>query len=918
MIFVFSFFANANNLVLNLSDWPADVVERMKKEVPELDQKKFDAITLNLILKKLDQKMQFNSLKLVQTNEDELRLVGEISAVVDKIDFQGLDEISEAEALTLMNLNIKNALDEDSLKTAVDKLVQYYRDLGYRFAAVQFEVISVSTIQKNIIFKVQTKKRTRLTQINVEGVDPLSQELIERQLKKLFFKPLLNQETLTQLNIDLRRYLSQQGYFLTQVTSPQIIFSADELSARLIYKLKKTTQYSIEIINAIQFTHNYIENDVLGLETYSSKDVNFGSEIVEKLKSFYLSEGYPHIDIAYYERKENEKIMMSFNLDEGPYTQLTKLSITGQHSKNENDYKDKFFKLSTAKLNGKTYVKEDIESAAKNLLTELQNEGFVNARLGRLQIYTDRERPQDGVALIQLDEGPQVTIDHLDFVGQLAETPEQLQKVIKLNPGDTLNLNQLEQALILLKNEYLNQGYIEYKLLNETKDLITYSEKNTKADLKFEFQTGPKVEVQSILLEGNERTHDKVILTEIDFKPGDILTPAKIEESISRLQRTGHFSSVDISTIESGTPISQRTVLVKVVERDPGVFTIGAGATNENNGTIRGFTGIAYRNIGGWGRGLSLRGEGNYNFADVKYLESKIILGGVEPYLFETRSRLRLNITRSRTISDISIKKVTELNLGVLSIEQDFTSHVTGIWDLWSVATYVDHGISPEDNNGIYESQVIGSTGPTIDIDYRDNLFNPTRGSFSRFSIEYAPEILTNNNVDDFIRLTGQSTWYFPFKNSSVVFAQSVSGGYIQDTKLLGFGVPFDKKGFTLGGRTTIRGFGSSEFFPSSQTDSPEYIGASYKLTTFSSYELVKSELRFPLVQKWDLMGALFYDGGQVLIDGLEFSDKWRDAIGVGLRYNTPIGPLNLEYAQKLDKKEGESTGAFHLSVGVF
>lgn len=906
---------------LNLSDWPADVVAKMKKDIPELEQKDLDEEKLNILLKKIDQSLQFNSLKAVQSN-NEIRLAGEISASIDKIEFEGLKDLSESEALSILNLNLKTGLDDDSLKAASDKLIQYYREQGYRFAEVKYSVVSQSTIRKNILFSVNAKQQTRLSEIRLEGIDSKATQEIEAQMKIFIFKPVLNQETLNKLNAQVRKQLSTRGYFLTQVVSPQIIFSADELSARVIYKLNRSNPYSIEILNAVEFPIAYLENDILKLETYYSKDSNFGSEFVEKLKAFYISEGYPHIDIAYYERKEGQKVVMTFNLDEGVYTRLTQLKFTGQMSRPERYYKNKFFSLASEKLENKTFIKDDIEIAAKNLLTDLQNEGFVNARLGRIQIGTDREKPKEGFATIQLEEGPQLLVDTIEFEGVVTQSREKLLEVMQVKTGEVLSLNRLEQSLASLKNFYMSQGFIEYKLLNETKDLLTYTDKNTRGHLKFIIQEGPRVEVESILIEGNEMTHDKVILIEIDFKSGDILTPAKIEESISRLQRTGHFSSNEITTLEAGTNIAKRTVLIKVVERDPGVYTIGTGATNENNGTLRGYAGIAYRNIGGWGRGASLRGEGNYNFADVKYLENKIIIGAVEPYLLDTRARLRVSVTRSRSISDFNIKKVTELNLGVLSVEQDFTSHVTGIWNLWSVATYIDHGISREDEihyNYNYESLVIGSTGPSVDVDYRDNIFNPTKGSFSRLSLEYASAFLSNNNVDDFIRATGQSTWYFPISAlKGIVFAQSVGGGYVKDIQGGGVGVPFDKKGFTLGGRTTIRGFGSSEFFPSSEVGSTQYIGSAYRLNSHASYELIKSELRFPLVAKWDLMGAVFYDGGQVLLDEFNFTDKWRDAVGVGVRYLTPIGPLNLEYGHKLDRKDGESEGAFYLSVGVF
>ncbi len=907
---------------INLSDWPADVIDRMKKEVPELKAKTFTEEYLNIVLKNLDQKMQFNRLKLVRGSQpDELRIVGEISATVDQIAFDGLKDLSEAEALTLTNLTLKNALDEENLKAAAQKLMQYYRDQGYRMATVRYEIQSLSTIMKSVLFQIDVKKPTKLSSIKIEGPTPTQVAAIENVLRNNFSRYVMNQENLNKINLRLKKELNQHGYYLTQVTSPQIILSADELKAQVVYKLRTTTRYKVEIINVNEFSRTVLEDEVLKLDSYFSKDANFGSDLTDKLKAFYTSKGYPHLEIALYERKEGDLIILTLNLDEGPFTRLKRIRVSGQYSRDEKFYADKILELSSSQVSSKVYIKEDIELGIKNLIVFLQNEGFVNARLGRVQIMTDRENRSVGIASIQLDEGPRVTIETIEFVGATSISRDELLGVIKLNVGQTLSLVSLEEALVNLKNHYASLGFIEYQLLNESKDMMTYSEKNSIAHLKFEIKEGARVEVQSILIEGNSITKDKLILTEIDIKIGEAFTPAKTNESISRLLRTGHFSAVDITTLEAGTDIAQRTILVKVTERDPGIVAVGGGVTNENNGTVHGYTGIAYRNFFGRGIGASLRGEGDYNYADVRFVESKITGGLVIPYLFDSRARLRLNLTRSREISNFEFRKVTELNSTVVSIEQDFTSHFTGIWDLFNVTTYVDKGISTEDETNyrirtgeeLRQDLVIGSTGPTLDFDYRDNIFNPTRGSFSRFSVEYASEFWSSHKVDDFVRLNGQATFYIPYKETGVVFAQSFRSGYIQDVRKRGFGIPFDKKGFTLGGRSTIRGFTSGEFFPSNNE-----IGANFKIQSHASFDLVKSELRFPLVNKWDLAGAFFYDGGRVLVDGFSFNDNWRDAVGIGLRYNTPVGPLNLEYGQKLDKKAGENEGAFHLSIGVF
>ncbi len=899
---------------LNLADWPADVVANMQKEIPDLASTQLTEERLNQILKELDVKFRFNSLKLLTgTRPGELRLSGDISAQIETIDIDGADDLSDGEALLIMNLNLKTAIEEDAVRAGAEKLAQYYQELGFRFATVNFQYQNISTFKRKLILQVQTKKQTKISEVSIENMEAASAARLSQRITASFKNDVLNQDTLGKISIKLRQLLSEDGFYLNAVPAPQLLFSADELKARAVFRIDKRQRYSVEFQNAKQFSASYLA-EVLKLDSYFSADSNLGAELSEKLKLFYQSEGYPHIAVPYFERKEGDRILVTLNLEEGPFVRIRQIQFTGQLTRQSVYYEKKLAELSAIKMRGK-YVKEDIENAVKNLLVFLQNEGFVNARLGLVQVMTDRERPDQGIINVQIYEGDQVDIGDINFVGNLVYPSARLKKEMGLETVKKLNLKALEEATNRLKVFYANLGYIEFKLVNERTDLIQYVNKNTVAHLRFQMDEGPRVEVQSILIEGNQTTHEKVILTEIDFKPGEILTPAKLEESISRLQRTGHFSSVEILTLEAGTNIAARTVIIKVSERDPGVFTIGAGITNENRGTLHGYTGLAYRNIGGWGRGVSARIEGNYNYADVKFLESKLTVGFVEPYLFESRTRFRINLTRSTTIASYELRKVTELNSATYSLEQDFTSHITGIWDVVNVSTYIDRGISVQDqidNNYPRETLIIVSTGPTLDLDYRNNLFNPTDGSFSRISMEYAFES-GSENVDPFFRATGQTTFYVPIEKSDFVFAQSFRGGYVKDVRSLGFGVPFDKKGFTLGGRTTIRGFDTDEFFPSK-----DILGPSFRLKSHATYGLVKSELRFPMVRSWDLFGAVFYDGGQVLIDGFSFSDQWRDAIGVGIRYNTPVGPVNLEYAKKLDKKPAEDAEAFHLSIGVF
>jgi outer membrane protein insertion porin family len=912
----FAHAASSSKYSINLKDWPDDIVSKIEKLAPEVKRKDLEEHELNVILKKLDESFNFNSLKLIKVdNSMDLILVGEISPEV-KITFKGLSETTESEALNTMGLSLSNVLDEDNLKAGSEKLILFYRELGYRFAEVKFNIVSESTLVKNVIFTVDKREQTKLRQIKVEGLDePRLNTSIVRSLIRKYRRADLTQDTLSKISTDLRFYLSWNGYYLADVPSPQIQFAADELTANILYKIVPNQRYKIEVTNTQNFTHDYIEEEILKLNTYYSKDGNIGSELAEELKKFYTNEGYTHASILYYETKINDRIHLYLNVDEGPHTKVVDFTVVGQYSRPEKFYKEKFYELASAKVQDKVYIKEDIEVAAKNLLIYLQNEGFVNAKISRVLTSTDRDDLGRGSIALQIEEGQQVKLTSIEFNGVSEKNKEAVAKSLSLSVGQNLSLAQLENSIANMRNYYLSQGHLEFRLTNSAQDIITYADNNSTAKLKFNVQEGPQVLIQSIDIEGNTRTLDKLILLELDFGTGETLTPAKIEESILRLQRTGYFNSVEIYTLEKETSIANRTVIVKVVERDPGLRVLGIGLTDENGGTLHGYAGVAYRNFWGRGVGVSLRGEANYNFARIRFLENRLTLGSVWPYIFDTRARFRISATRSTTIADTRINKISEANTAIFSIEQDFSSNVTGLLS-YAVTTFFDHGIRPSDEIEFgysSESLVIGSIGPAIELDYRDNLFNPTKGSFTRLAFEYAADGIGNNNVDDFYRATGQTTVYVPFNNSGVVFAQSLRAGYIKVVDDRGEGVPFDKRGFSLGGRTSIRGFESSEFFPTTAQ-----IGASYRLLTASQYQLVKSEIRFPISVKYDLGGAIFYDGGQVSIEGVNFSDYWRDAVGIGIRYNTPVGPLNLEFAKKLDKKTGESDGAFHLSVGVF
>jgi outer membrane protein assembly factor BamA len=179
--------------------------------------------------------------------------------------------------------------------------------------------------------------------------------------------------------------------------------------------------------------------------------------------------------------------------------------------------------------------------------------------------------------------------------------------------------------------------------------------------------------------------------------------------------------------------------------------------------------------------------------------------------------------------------------------------------------------------------------------------------------VEFADPALASSSTVHFVRNTAQFNTYVPTKFLDTVWATSLGGGYLYNTNDQDDSKVPEVKVFKLGGRDTIRGYDPNEIPPTK-----DKYGHDVEVTKDSFYYLLKSEFRVPVYGSFE--SVFFYDGGLVQIHGNSFYYPYRDAVGIGIRYQTPVGPLNIEYGQKLerDPHQHESAGRFHLSFGTF
>lgn len=912
---------------MDLSALSPEVQSDIFRQFPRLKSETFTQSDLDSLVRYLVTEEQFDSVQIQVEEREGLSSyylnVGKTRRI-SKLTFKGMGEYSESEIRREFVVTEKSVFDQQSLIEAGERVRKFYRDHGYLNASLDLEFARLSATDVAVSVTVKEGPQTLIKKVVLNATNPDFQKVFEKYLqKKLLNEPFVERD-INVVRKNIREEFNAEHYYQADLQGPEVVMNADDKEAVLTFSVSNSDQIFIDIEGAKSESVGRVK-DSLELKSFYSSNPSIAPELAGRAKSFYLGQGYARAEVL---GEDDAGInphtrRVALKVTEGPRVKIKDVRFNGRYSLQEKYYVNFLEEHSSELVDSGYYNRDAIETGLKNLVIDRQNSGFLKAKIISTKSAYQGKNRDEIVLTINLDEGPLTILESVQFLGNDSYSEAELLKVVGLKPREPLKLNELEAAISKIKEFYRNSGFLEMSLVNEHDDVIQYNEDASLARVKMRVLEGPQITVASILIEGNTLTKDYVILKELEFSPGDILTPQLIEESTTRLQKLEHFNTVDIKTLEEKTQIASRTVVVRVSDRDPGLFNLGIGANNERKLTLRGYTGIAYRNILGTGRGVSMRLEGNYNIADLKYLERKVTLGYLEPYLFDTRVKGRVNYTQSVTISDFDARKATELKQISWSVEQNITSHAVLSYELWNSSQYRDFPIDPDNPLVPNNEQIIVTTGPTLELDYRDHPFTPSSGTFTRVNAEYSSPGMGSSDYINYWRTLGSFTHYYGLGKPGWVFANSVRGGFLQNLSNSG-GVPYDKKGLTLGGQSTIRGFQPGEAFPN-EFDlgiAPD----KFFLTTDASMYLVKSELRFPI--KGSFGGAFFYDGGAVFIkdnagipaNSSLIQDPYRDAVGIAFRYATPVGAVSFEWAYKLDRRaeRNESQWPFYFSIGTF
>lgn len=478
-----------------------------------------------------------------------------------------------------------------------------------------------------------------------------------------------------------------------------------------------------------------------------------------------------------------------------------------------------------------------------------------------------------------ITEGRQYLLEQINIDGNTSLPDDDILEILDHRPDKPYNPIKIREGIKLLKTEYANNG----KPLASIRDSLDV---NSGIHLFIQIIENPTMKIGTIKIVNNKLVKNRPIEREILLKPGDLYSQKKIDMSKKHIFETGLFSSVNIRFSEIDTAKHILNLLVDIRELDMR-YLGGSVGFGQEKGIAEGsdeYTSFSldgewlHRNIAGRGSRLSFNMGLSANFTNIfSRPATSASITYIEPWLFGFRSSTSFQLFYvNEIVSNKPQTKYGQKTALIYQPDRRFYASVGVVLQkvFWTDATGIQEvDTTTKDNERAFTFQVRR--------DYRDNFLFPTKGTVYTFDGKIVGTIL--GGTQDYYWLETSFSQYFPLWKR-VVFAYRGKTGY---QKPLGAkGTPGYAK-FYLGGGSSLRGWRHNDFI----TD-----GKNVKILT-------NVEIRFPLF--WILGGEVFIDGGNLASDIpslLKQTYRW-DA-GFGLTIATPLGPIRIDIAKILGKKD--------------
>lgn len=606
------------------------------------------------------------------------------------------------------------------------------------------------------------------------------------------------------------------------------------------------------------------------------------------------------------------RVNVVFNIEEGGRTKINAIAFEGNSAFSDGRLRDVIMTKQSNILSWLTrndiYDEQRVRADEEALRRFYYNRGYADFQV-LSSVGTLDEVNNEYNIVFTIDEGPRYSYGTVDIESSVQGVDVTgLQGLLETRQGGTYSAKAIEDTIIALTERLAGQGYAFAQVTPRgDRDFA-----NNTISIVYMIDQGPRAYVERIEIRGNNRTRDYVIRREFDLAEGDAFNQVMVQRARRRLEALDFFETVNISTAP-GSSGDQVVLIVEVVEKSTGEFSIGAGYTlgsdQTGNSGVSVEGAITERNFLGRGQRIRLSASGGRNARDYS-------VSFTEPYFLGQRISAGFDVYRQTRRFD---KYERETTGGSVRFGLPITQ---------TLSTQLAYNLTREDYSFRGDCEPVGA--PPCDLSPRiveaingsspwikssvsgsliyntlDNPRDPRQG----FYVNLTTEVAGLGGDAQWVKFTGRGNYYQTLSDEyDLIGLLTVGGGHIasygdQDLRVFDYFQSTDR---------IIRGFEYNGIGP---TESGDQIGG-------ATYFHASAEAQFPLPlisRDFGFKGAVFADAatlfGNDLAGAVGTDMEWRASVGAGIIWASPFGPLRVDYAVPVVKQDGDIEQNFNFGI---
>ena len=694
---------------------------------------------------------------------------------------------------------------------------------------------------------------------------------------------------------------------------------------------------------------------------------NIINNSINLIKTYYVNKGFLNVSVGYLTTTDTTAVNsknLIFNINKGKKVKIKEIKITGRKKiENTNktflNRKDTVYAINNRKVKKSMketkaknwwrlfkvskFIDENYIDDKENLIAKYNEVGYRDARITSDTTYLNKDNTL--TIEMNIEEGAPYKFGAIKFVGNTVYSSEELNRQLGIKKGEIFDQTILDSRLFGspegndISSLYLDDGYLFF---NATPVEVAANNKNI--DLEIRVYEGKQARVNKVMIKGNTKTNDHVIMREIRTRPGDLFKRSDIMRSQRELSQMAFFDpeAFDVK-VEPDPARNEVDITYVLAEKSSSQIQLQGGwGANRIVGSLNlVFDNFSTQNIlngkswsplpSGDGQRLSLSASSNgayYQNYNVSFTEPW--LGGKKPNA--------LTVSLYRSVSSNGQEGDKREAIEILGLTVGIGKRLKNPDDYFTIYNGINFQQYKLINS---QSFFTFKDGFSNNVNYNirlgrnsvDQLIFPRRGSNFSLGLKITPPYSMFDGIDDYSTISDQekykyieyykwkykSSWYSAFTDKLVLATKIEMGLLGAYSNSLGV-APFERfyvggdglsgMGMVYDGRELISLRGYSENSVSPQT------GA----TIYNKYT---SELRYALsLNPSSTMYALgFLEAGNAWDNFDNFNPfTVKRSAGFGVRIMLPmIGMMGLDYGWGLDDIPGRSDangGQFHFSIG--